>query len=109
MSPSKEPSVAQVVALANRFLSFKASPGFHDLRLLCQMLEQEAAEAARDYQGFDAQEIVKLQMQAQTAHKLVAQIFTRIDAAIANAQGLPGFRLEEGQEPMIAERIAGSY
>ncbi len=106
---TKSGSVAQVVALANRMLALKASPGFHDLRLLAEMLEREAAVAARDFPGFDPQEIVTLKVQSQTAHKVLAELFGRIDAAIANARGLPGFQQEQPGEPLITERIAGSY
>ena len=109
MAIQKEPTVAQVVALANRLLAQKAAPGFHDIRLICEQLEQEAAAASRDYPGFDPQQMVQLKIRMQTAHELVVEIFARIDAAIANATGLPGFQMEEPAGAVITDRIPGSY
>lgn len=104
----KPDSVASVVALANRMLALKNSPGFHDLRLLVGMLEKEASETSRDYPGWDPQQIVILKVRAQVAHEMAMEIFARIEGAIANAKGLPGFQMD-GAAPPLTERIAGSY
>lgn len=108
-----EPSAAEVLALANRLRALKLSPGFQDLRLICESLAEERQLAARKFVsggGFDPIEIVKLEMQAYTAHCVTNQIFSIIDAAIANAQ-LPGVNPQEPQDPeqTIPNRIAGSY
>lgn len=105
----REPSVAEVVALANRFVALKASPGFHDLKLVAEMLKEDAARANREFQGFDPEEITKLRMQEFTAQKTLDQLFAHVEAAIANAAGLPGFVFEEPGGQVITERIAGSY
>jgi len=107
--PAQEPTAAQVVALANRLLALKASPGFHDLRLIAEMLEQEARAAVANYQGNDRDELFNLNQRAQIAARLITELFGRIDAAIANASGLPFFQAEEPGEPLITTRIAGSY
>jgi hypothetical protein len=102
-----EPTVAQVLALANRLLAQKAAPGFHDIRLICEMLEQEAVKASRDYPGWDHEQIVILKVRAQVAHELITEIFNRIDAAIYSAQSLPGF--QSAAEQPVTDRIPGSY
>ena len=108
-TPNKQPTVVQVVALANRFLALKSSPGFHDLRLLCKMLEEEATGALLDYEGFDDTQTAMLRTAAQVSKRMTIEIFSRIDAAINNGRGLPGFQAETPGGPIVSERIAGSY
>jgi hypothetical protein len=106
---AKPDSVAAVVALANRLIALKASPGFNDLRLLGNILEHEADEAVRNYRGTDKDELFILNLRRQIATNLIAEFFGRLETAIDNAKGLPGFQQETGKEPIITERIAGSY
>jgi hypothetical protein len=105
-----EPSAAEVLALANRLRALKLSPGFQDLRLICERISNDAQVGAREFEGFDPLEVVKMQMQARTAHRVTNEIFAMIDAAIANAQ-LPGLSLEDPQAPehAVPNQIAGSY
>lgn len=108
-----EPSAAEVLALANRLRALKLSPGFQDLRLICERLAEDALAAPRNFVGkggFDPIEIIKLEMQAYTAVSITNEIFALIDAAIANAQ-LPGLSLGDPQAPeqTVPNRIAGSY
>jgi NAD(P)-dependent dehydrogenase (short-subunit alcohol dehydrogenase family) len=107
--PNGEPTAAEVVALANRFMALKASPGFHDLKALCDMLHEEARGAVSDYDSDDRDELFRLNMRTQVAKRLIAEIFGRIDAAINNASGLPGFVKEDPRPQPLNERIAGSY
>lgn len=109
MPPQQEPTAAQVVALANRMLLQKAAPGWHDLRNIGDMLKEEAHAAVRDYRGKDRDELFELNLRSQVAELLIAEFFGRIDAAIANAQALPWFQEKQGEQPLIAARIAGSY
>lgn len=106
LDPTKEPTAAAVLALANRMIALKASPGFHDLRLICEMLEQEATEAIIEYPGHDRDQLFVLKVRAQAAKELVVELFGRIEGAIANGRSLPGF---DGDTPEPTERIAGSY
>lgn len=106
---AKPGSVASIVALANRFVALKAGPGFHDLVLLGEMLEQEARDAVTNYEGKDPNELFMLNIRSQVARQFIREFFGRIDGAIANAKGLPGFQAESGVQPVINERIAGSY
>src|SRR5258707_6692411 len=105
----KPGSVAAVVALANRLIALKAGPGFHDLKLIGNVMRYEADEAVRNYVGTDKDELFTLNLRRQVADAMVAEFFSRIDIAIENAKGLPGFQGDSGQQPLITERIAGSY
>lgn len=107
--PAKPGSVVSVVALANRFLAQKAAPGWHDLKLLAEVLMEEADGAVKAYQGKDRDELFDLNLRAQMVHAAFAEFFGRIEAAIENAKGLPGFQMETGKEPVVTDRIAGSY
>ena len=104
----KGPSVVSVVALGNRMLALKTSPGFHDLIMLAEMLESEAQTTLIDYPGFDRDELFVLKVRAQVAKEFVAELKARIDGAISNAHGLPGFSGDEGPKP-TESRIPGSY
>lgn len=110
-----EPSAAEVLALGNRLRALKLSPGFQDLRLICERIAQDAQSAPRNFVskgGFDPIEIVKLEMQAYTAVNAMNEIFSIIDAAIGNAT-LPGLNNtqdpQQAPEKTISNRIAGSY
>lgn len=99
---------AAVIALGNRMATLKQSPGFNDLRLLAEMLEKEATAELVDYPGWDAMQISVLKARAQAAKELVAELFARVDGAIANAEmalniGNPQATINE------QTRIAGSY
>lgn len=98
-----------MVALANRFLAQKAAPGWHDIKLLADILDEEAREAVQNYSGVDAAELFELNRRSQMVRRVFAEFFGRIDQAIENARGLPGFQQETGKEPVITDRIAGSY
>jgi hypothetical protein len=92
MDQPKEPTAAQVTALANRLLAQKAAPGWHDLKLIGDMMKEEAHAAVKNYRGKDG-----------------AEFFGRIEAAIALAQELPWFQEQQSKPPLITERIPGSY
>lgn len=105
----QEPTAAQVVALANRLLAQKAAPGWHDLKLIGEMLKEEAHAAVRDYRGNDRDELFTLNQRAQVADLFVTEFFGRVEGAIANAQALPWFKEQQAEQPLITPRIAGSY
>jgi hypothetical protein len=109
MPEPKEPTAAQVTALANRLLAQKAAPGWHDLKLIGQMMQEEAHAAVRNYRGKDGAELLELHLRAQIADLHIAEFFGRIEAAIALAQELPWFQEQQSKPPLITERIPGSY
>jgi hypothetical protein len=109
MEPQKEPTAAQVTALANRLLAQKAAPGWHDLKLIGQMMQEEAHAAVRNYRGKDGAELLELHLRAQIADLHIAEFFGRIDSAIANAEALPWFKDQQSNPPLITDRIPGSY
>jgi hypothetical protein len=109
MTDNREPTAAQVTALANRLLAQKAAPGWHDLKLIGQMMQEEAHAAVRNYRGKDGAELLELHLRAQIADLHIAEFFGRIEAAIALAQELPWFKEQQGKPQVITERIPGSY
>jgi hypothetical protein len=109
MDQQNEPTAAQVTALANRLLAQKAAPGWHDLKLIGQMMQEEAHAAVRNYRGKDGAELLELHLRAQIADLHIAEFFGRIDSAIANAEALPWFKDQQSTPPLITERIPGSY
>jgi hypothetical protein len=109
MDQQKEPTAAQVTALANRLLAQKAAPGWHDLKLIGQMMQEEAHAAVRNYRGKDGAELLELHLRAQIADLHIAEFFGRIESAIALAEDLPWFKEQQSKPPVITERIPGSY
>jgi hypothetical protein len=109
-----EPSAAEIVALANRLHALKAAPGFYDLKLIAEMMEKEATDAVIAHRSSgayekDRDEIFMLKLRAEVAKLMIGELFGRVEAAIANANALPGFQKEQPGEPLITTRIAGSY
>jgi hypothetical protein len=109
MAENKEPTAAQVAALANRLLAQKAAPGWHDLKLIGDMMKEEAHAAVRNYRGKDGAELLELHLRAQIADLHITEFFGRIESAIALAEDLPWFKEQQSKPPVITERIPGSY
>ena len=104
-----EPTAAEVVALANRFVALKAAPGWYDLVAIGEVLKQRAQEAVQNYNGTDKDELFDLNRRSQIAVAFVAEFFGLVERSIDAASGLPGFQKEDPRKPLITTRIPGSY
>jgi hypothetical protein len=107
--PNGEPTAAEVVALGNRFLALKATPGWYDLVAIGDLMLKQARDAVQRYKGHDKEELFDLNRRAQIAEAFMTEFFGMVEGAIQNAQGLPGFQREDPRPALITTKIPGSY
>lgn len=117
------PRTTETIERANRFLAFRDSPAFNEVRRLCDELIEEARANQRQFRGWDKDQICTLAIRVQVAEEFREQLFIRMQESItlgvAEAQaGLSARAAAESSDKLRDQilkkwdsesRVPGSY
>lgn len=77
-----EPVTTPTIERANRLMSVRTNPGFLDILRISQEIVQSAADTARDYPGWDLQQMLVLKVRSQVAKEHHDLLLAKINEAI---------------------------